>query len=156
MRLRPGVALSVAAAVAVVAAAPVASAPAPPLPGPLVGQQYGSSLAFWRSGQQRHRIVRLHPRANTVQLTLTWPRGGAFDARRFRTSAVLFADDEGGVNAPPGILAFARWRSGKSLDVRITRLRPRAEHAYLSFSVVARKVPRPLRVRLQIRQSRFG
>ena len=105
-----------------------------------------------RSGEAELGSVAISPKAQTAQLALTWPdKDSSFDVIGVqllpRSPLGTFASVES-VQRPR--LVITKRRTGRSLDVRIKRLRA----GKLRFRIVARRLDGRTRVTARIRQSR--
>ena len=96
--------------------------------------------------------MRVSPKAETAQVGLVWPAGSSFDATQFRivSGGEVVAQGFRTVLARPAKLKVRKIRRSRSLDVRITNLRPGKLH----FKVVAKRVTGRARVLAKVRQSK--
>ena len=106
---------------------------------------------FRRRGETETHAVPLTAASKSVQLVVRWPnRRAGFDVAGFRLTG---SSRSGARDLTASLrLKISRKRTGTSVNVRVTRLKP----GTLRFRVVAKKLPGPTKVTTRVVQSRRG
>jgi uncharacterized repeat protein (TIGR01451 family) len=123
---------------------PQPSAPAP-VAGPAAAPTTTVAESFTRAGTSEPETVTISPKAQTVQVALTWPNSSSsFDATGFTLSS-----------APRTLAASEKLRATKKRGARWLDVRIKGVHrGKLKFRIVAKRVHGRTRVVAKIRQSK--